>query len=89
MVHKTGVKDQVLATNKNPACLETFLGTHIVDKNKNAPKKNVIKVPSKKAVVAPSSIIFDVKKQVLIKPLKHKVTKPKIWAMVRMIFIRT
>ena len=58
-----------------------------VGKNINAPSSKVIKVPSKNADVAPSSTIFDVIRQVLIRPLKPMVTRPKMCTMVRMTFI--
>jgi hypothetical protein len=44
-------------------------------------------VPSKKAVVAPSSAIFEVIRHVVIRPLKPMVTRPKIWTIVRMTFM--
>ena len=87
MVQNTGVNDQVIATNKNPACRDTFLGVRKVGKNINAPNRKVIQVPSKKAVVAPSSAIFEVIRQVDIKTLKPMVTRPKIWTIVRMTFM--
>jgi hypothetical protein len=64
------------------------LGVRKVGKNINAPNRKVIQVPSKKAVVAPSSAIFEVSRQVVIRPLKPMVTKPKIWIIVRMAFIK-
>jgi hypothetical protein len=44
-------------------------------------------VPSKKASVAPSLVNFDVIRQVLIRPLKHMVTKPNIWMIVKITFM--
>ena len=88
MVQSTGINDQVVATNKKPACRDTFLGVHNVGKNIIAPSRKVIQVPSKKAVVAPSWAISDVIRQVDIKPLKPIVTRPKIWIIVRITFIR-
>jgi hypothetical protein len=87
MVQKTGINDHVIVTNKKPACLDTFLGVFKVGININAPIKKVINVPSKKAVVAPSFANFDVSRQVLIRPLKPIVTRPKMWTIVNITFI--
>lgn len=80
--------DHVIATSKNPVCRDTFLGVFNVEKNINAPNKAVIKVLSKKATVAPSLAISDVIRQVSINPLKPMVTRPKIWTIVRNIFMK-
>jgi hypothetical protein len=64
------------------------LGDRLVSRNIKAPDNKVIKVPWRKAVVAPSSAIFEVSKQVDIKPLKTIITTPKICMIVKMTFMK-
>ena len=87
-VQNAGISDQVIATSKKPACRDTFLGNRNVEKNINEPANKVIDAACKKASVAPSPASMAVNRQVAITPLKPIVTKPKIWMIVRMTFMR-
>jgi hypothetical protein len=45
------MSDQVIDTNKNPACRDTFLGVFKVEKNISAPSTKVTKVARKNACI--------------------------------------